>query len=234
MLNTDCKSVIILDLLLCVRDCEQWAQPCCSQVTSLLARLPTNKPRKFRCPRCVLWKSLAAISGYIYCSVGGCEGGLIIIMLLIDIYTQRPLFTFYFIIIIIGMSSSEAFQLCPKNIQSSASGLSISYVDCNGDSNNSSGPTTLFIHGLDSSSHTWRDVQTSLSTPSIAIDCRGCGESELGAPDSFSPDALVEDVKSLVKSHPLLQNNRFVLVGHSMGGELQCRILPSIQKMYRN
>ena len=120
-----------------------------------------------------------------------------------------------------SMSSSEAFQLCPKNIQSSASGLSISYVECNCDSNNSSGPTTLFIHGLDSSSHTWRDIQTSLSTPSIAIDCRGCGKSELGEPNSFSPDGLVEDVKSLVKSHPLLQNNRrFVLVGHSMGGRV--------------
>jgi hypothetical protein len=30
-----------------------------------------------------------------------------------------------------------------------------------------------FFHGLDSSTHTWRCVQQSLTTPSIAIDCRG-------------------------------------------------------------
>lgn len=48
----------------------------------------------------------------------------------------------------------------------------------------------------------------------------GCGLSDLGDPNEFSPDALVEDVKSLTKSHPLLLNKRFVLVGHSMGGRV--------------
>ena len=44
--------------------------------------------------------------------------------------------------------------------------------------------------------------------------------SELGDPNDFSPDALVEDVKSLVDYHPFLCDKRFVLVGHSMGGRL--------------
>jgi len=48
----------------------------------------------------------------------------------------------------------------------------------------------------------------------------GCGKSDLGNPHLFSPDALVEDVKCLVNSNPLLHNNPFVLVGHSMGGRI--------------
>ena len=81
-------------------------------------------------------------------------------------------------------------------------------------------PTTLLIHGLDSSSHTWRGVQQCLSTPSIAIDCRGCGRSELGDPQDFSPDAIADDIKRLADAHPLLQDNKFVIVGHSMGGRI--------------
>mmetsp|Transcript_16909 Transcript_16909/g.33747 ORF Transcript_16909/g.33747 Transcript_16909/m.33747 type:complete len:346 (-) Transcript_16909:1242-2279(-) len=84
----------------------------------------------------------------------------------------------------------------------------------------SAAPTTLLIHGLDSSSHTWRVVQQSLSTPSVAIDCRGCGRSALGDPKLFSPEAIVHDVKKLVDCHPLLKDRKFVLVGHSMGGRV--------------
>ncbi|KAL7541214.1 hypothetical protein ACHAXR_010725 [Thalassiosira sp. AJA248-18] len=106
-------------------------------------------------------------------------------------------------------------KLKPNKITSSAN-LSISFVESQG--KGLDGPTTLFIHGLDSSSQTWRGVQQSLATPSVAIDCRGCGRSELGDPNTFSPDALVEDVKSVAQS--LLPDKRFVLVGHSMGGRV--------------
>ena len=88
----------------------------------------------------------------------------------------------------------------PRNIRPdtivSSSNLAISYVEsCGCDANTEDEPVTLFIHGLDSSSHTWRNVQQSISSPSIAIDCRGCGKSDLGDPDDFTPDALVADVK---------------------------------------
>jgi len=117
----------------------------------------------------------------------------------------------------ISPSPSVAFQLKPGSVRTAA-GLSISHVESKGTTN---GPTTLFIHGLDSSKQTFRDIQqNNLSTPSIAIDNRGCGKSDLGNPHLFSPDALVEDVKCLVKSNPLLHNNPFVLVGHSMGGRI--------------
>merc|ERR1719223_363360 len=53
-------------------------------------------------------------------------------------------------------------------------------------------PSTLFIHGLDSSSHTWRSTLQRLSSPGVAIDCRGCGSSPLGNAKDFTPEALTE------------------------------------------
>ncbi|KAL7473194.1 hypothetical protein ACHAXS_013600 [Conticribra weissflogii] len=135
-----------------------------------------------------------------------------------------------FIVSILAMSalnSSHAFPLQKGRIIS-ASNLSLSYVQSAKTGQNyydtpiqvDSAPTTLFIHGLDSSSQTWQGVQASLKSPSIAVDCRGCGHSELGDPSSFSAEALVQDVKSLVESHEFLKNRPFVLVGHSMGGRI--------------
>lgn len=91
-------------------------------------------------------------------------------------------------------------------------------------------PPTLLVHGLDSSSHTWRGLLDDLGATgfgAMAVDQRGCGSSPLGDPEKFSPDALVDDMYALVSSHPLFHdgsNNAlvkpFVLVGHSMGGRV--------------
>ena len=127
--------------------------------------------------------------------------------------------------------SPHAFpKLTSSSIPSSkadANIVDLAYVESLGSNGNasspgddSSAPTTLLVHGLDSSSHTWRGVQQSLSTPSVAIDCRGCGRSALGDPELFSPEAIVQDVKKLVNSHPLLKDKKFILVGHSMGGRV--------------
>ncbi len=127
---------------------------------------------------------------------------------------------FYLSLLLLPITSAMTL---PRTIISSSNNLAISYAENCPQQNNSANtdePVTLFIHGLDSSSHTWRRVQERISSPSIAIDCRGCGNSDLGNPDDFTSDALVADVKSVVDSHPLLQMKRFVLVGHSMGGRI--------------
>jgi len=140
----------------------------------------------------------------------------------------------------LSLPSSLAFEL-KSGIVISPNHRKISYVECAGKSEGS--PATLFIHGLDSSckcvilvvrisfyskyltlvalyivAHTWRGVQESLATQSrsIAMDCRGCGRSDLGEAKDFSPDALVEDVKCLVTSHSFLRDKPFVLVGGLM------------------
>mmetsp|Transcript_4374 Transcript_4374/g.6415 ORF Transcript_4374/g.6415 Transcript_4374/m.6415 type:complete len:339 (-) Transcript_4374:124-1140(-) len=92
----------------------------------------------------------------------------------------------------------------------------------------------LFIHGLDSSSHTWRNILPEMQIPAAAIDVRGCGSSDLGDPDDFSPDSIVEDIQEFVSSHEFFCDDsneedrgdtkngirKFVICGHSMGGRI--------------
>eukprot|EP00565_Helicotheca_tamesis_P009571 CAMPEP_0185726786 /NCGR_PEP_ID=MMETSP1171-20130828/2658_1 /TAXON_ID=374046 /ORGANISM="Helicotheca tamensis, Strain CCMP826" /LENGTH=136 /DNA_ID=CAMNT_0028395201 /DNA_START=182 /DNA_END=589 /DNA_ORIENTATION=- len=71
-------------------------------------------------------------------------------------------------------------------------------------------PTTLFLHGLDSSSHTWLGVLQDLEEKShvgVAVDFRGCGVSPNGDIDEFSSDALVEDIKQFVDTHLYLHGS---------------------------
>lgn len=130
----------------------------------------------------------------------------------------------YLILLMLIMSHSSSLRMSPHLLPSRgrslppASGpIDLAFIENQGSSD---GPTTLLIHGLDSSSHTWRGVQEALSTPSIAIDCRGCGRSELGDPQEFTPDSIADDIKRLADTHPLLKDNKFIIVGHSMGGRV--------------
>lgn len=105
-----------------------------------------------------------------------------------------------------------------------------------GSSQEESLPPTLFLHGLDSSSHTWRKILNSLESKAVALDLRGCGNSPLGNSKHFSPDAIVNDMHEFLCSHPYfcVKNTNddtgsgssqgaikpFVIVGHSMGGRI--------------
>lgn len=133
-------------------------------------------------------------------------------------YLQVPLLLTFM------MSISSSLHMSPHSFPNRgrsllhAGSIDLAFVENQGSSDG--GPTTLLIHGLDSSSHTWGGVQEALSTPSVAIDCRGCGRSELGDPQDFTPDAIADDIKRLADTHPLLKDNKFVIVGHSMGGRI--------------
>lgn len=77
---------------------------------------------------------------------------------------------------------------------------------------------TVLVHGLDSSSKTWGGTMESLDSPSLAVDQRGSGYSPLGDPESFSQDALIEDLHQTILSNS--QNKKVVLLGHSLGGRI--------------
>jgi pimeloyl-ACP methyl ester carboxylesterase len=86
-------------------------------------------------------------------------------------------------------------------------------------------PTTVFVHGLDSSKETWSGPLSRLSKmgyPAIALDLRGHGESPLGDVKEYTPENLASDVLDAVEAHGI--RSPFVLVGHSMGGRIAMRL----------
>ena len=85
-------------------------------------------------------------------------------------------------------------------------------------------PTTVLVHGLDSSKETWSGVLAELTSrgyPAMALDLRGHGESPFGPPDDFSAETLARDVWDAVAAHGV--RGPVVLVGHSMGGRVAMR-----------
>jgi pimeloyl-ACP methyl ester carboxylesterase len=81
-----------------------------------------------------------------------------------------------------------------------------------------SGATPLvLLHGLSSSAAAWRRVAEHFADDYrvIALDQRGHGESEWADPSSYQTDDYVADLEAFVDALGL---ERFVLVGHSMGG----------------
>jgi pimeloyl-ACP methyl ester carboxylesterase len=84
-------------------------------------------------------------------------------------------------------------------------------------------PTTVLIHGLDSSKQTWDGVICDLERagyPAVAVDLCGHGESPLGNPSAFSPRSLADGVLETVAA----VDGPYVVVGHSMGGRIAMRL----------
>jgi pimeloyl-ACP methyl ester carboxylesterase len=77
-------------------------------------------------------------------------------------------------------------------------------------------PLCVLVHGLGSYSGTWKSTMDALSSPCLAVDQRGCGTSPDLSDDSFSQDALVEDLYNLIK----YERQPVVLCGHSLGGRI--------------
>lgn len=79
-------------------------------------------------------------------------------------------------------------------------------------------PVLVFLHYWGGSSRTWRHVVSALSSDfrTIAIDQRGWGRSE--SPDSgYALTDLADDAQGTIAA---LGPDRYILVGHSMGGKV--------------
>ena len=81
----------------------------------------------------------------------------------------------------------------------------------------------LLIHGLADGSYIWNDLLRSLPSfcETHAIDLRGHGDSSSDPKLDYSIDAYVRDVEDALG---VLSNSKFVLVGHSFGGDIAARI----------
>ncbi|MEP7349902.1 MAG: alpha/beta hydrolase [Sphingorhabdus sp.] len=82
---------------------------------------------------------------------------------------------------------------------------------------NRQAPTMVLLHGLRGYSGTWRRLAEAFSDRwrLIAFDARGRGESDWDAGRNYYTDSYLSDLEAVVDGLGL---DRFVLVGHSMGG----------------
>lgn len=80
-------------------------------------------------------------------------------------------------------------------------------------------PALVFLHYWGGSARTWERVIVPLSTAyrCIAPDLRGWGESGAPADDGYALADFASDIEGLVGA---LELERYILVGHSMGGKI--------------
>lgn len=110
-----------------------------------------------------------------------------------------------------GMDVPEI--VLPVDRVASVNGLSLHYLDWEGTGRQ----TALFLHGARLTAHTWDLVCLALRprVHCLALDARGHGDSAWAPSGEYGRAAHVSDVAALVETLGL---ERFVLVGHSMGG----------------
>lgn len=95
----------------------------------------------------------------------------------------------------------------------SAGGLRLHYLDFGGDSK----PALVCVHGLTGNAHNFDALARHLEARYrvLALDVRGRGDSEWGAPLDYNPQVYVSDLKEFLDG---LGIARATLVGTSMGG----------------
>lgn len=86
------------------------------------------------------------------------------------------------------------------------------------------GRNVVLIHGWTADSHDWSWQLPVLESRyrTIAVDLRGHGRSEVTPPGTYTPADYMADFEALLTDKSL--GEKFVLVGHSMGGQLAARL----------
>jgi pimeloyl-ACP methyl ester carboxylesterase len=85
------------------------------------------------------------------------------------------------------------------------------------DDGGTGGMPVVFLHSFGGSTEHWENQLEYLrkTRRAVAFDFRGHGKSDLPMDSEYSAQAIAEDLKSVIDS---LGIDRFILVGHSMGG----------------
>ena len=104
-------------------------------------------------------------------------------------------------------------QVQPQSKTVSANGHTLHYLDWG----NVGKPVALLVHGLRGHAHSWDDVSAALCDDFqvLALDQRGRGDSDWAKDGDYTTSAYVADLAGFVDALGL---DKFVLVGHSMGG----------------
>ena len=77
----------------------------------------------------------------------------------------------------------------------------------------------VLVHGSRLHAHVWNHFSRRFSDRYhvIALDQRGHGDSEWGAPDGYQMENFYQDLRAVVEARGL---SRFTLIGHSLGGRV--------------
>ena len=106
-----------------------------------------------------------------------------------------------------------ATSVQPKDKTVKANGINLHYLDWGTEGK----PKVLLLHGLRGHSHSWDDISAEfhLDYHIFALDQRGRGESDWAPDGDYSSEAFVTDLEAFCLAVGL---DKFILVGHSMGG----------------
>ena len=101
----------------------------------------------------------------------------------------------------------------PTDVMVTCNGMNFHYLDWG----NEGAPVMLLLHGLRGHAHAWDDVAERFCGDYrvLALDQRGRGETDWAPRGDYSTDAFVADLEEFCYTLGL---EKFVLVGHSMGG----------------
>ena len=101
----------------------------------------------------------------------------------------------------------------PTDVMVTCNGMNFHYLDWG----NEGAPVLLLLHGLRGHAHAWDDVAERFygDYRVLALDQRGRGDTDWAPRGDYSTDAFVADLEEFCYTLGL---ERFVLVGHSMGG----------------
>ena len=104
-------------------------------------------------------------------------------------------------------------QVQPKDKTVNANGLKLNYLDWG----NEGATPMVLLHGLRGHRHSWDDFSAAVCRDFhvMALDQRGRGDSDWAPDGDYGTDAYVADLAAFSDALGL---DKFVLVGHSMGG----------------
>ncbi len=104
-------------------------------------------------------------------------------------------------------------QVQPQSKTVTANGHTLHYLDWG----TAGQPVALLVHGLRGHAHSWDDVSAALCEDYhvLALDQRGRGDSDWARDGDYTTGAYVADLAGFCKALAL---ERFILIGHSMGG----------------
>ena len=106
-----------------------------------------------------------------------------------------------------------ATSVQPKGKSVNVNGINLYYLDWGTEGK----PKVLLLHGLRGHCHSWDDVSTEFyqNYHIFALDQRGRGESDWAPGGDYSSDSFVADLEGFCAAVGL---DKFILIGHSMGG----------------